>query len=136
MKFRKLFFPIVLIVLALALSAATPLHAWSLRPFLQLTPAQASEIFLGIVGVALQVIFRFVPKASDWYQAQANKGLIMLGFVVAVGGTYFALGCTPLAGNFGIATSCTVPDLFVIGKALLIVATAQSVTYLYTKPKQ
>jgi hypothetical protein len=100
----------------------------------QLGPAQVAEILLGLVGMALQLIFRYAPKASDWYQAQTNKGLWMLLFVVIAGAVYFGLSCTPLAGEFGIGVSCTVPDLFVVLKALFVLAASQSLTYLYTKP--
>lgn len=98
-----------------------------------MNPEELSIVVLGIVGVILQLLFLYVPKVKTWYEAQPNKGLLMLGFTVLIGAIYFALGCTSLAIQLGIATTCDVNGLFAMLKALFIVATSQQLTYLYTR---
>lgn len=136
MKLKAKFLVLTGIVLmALVLVGIQPALAAGLihAPALQMAPSEVASLLLGIVGVALQLVFKYVPKVSDWYQKQENKGLLMLGFVAAVAAVYFGLACTPLAGQFGIGLTCTVPDLFVLLRALFIIAGSQSITYLYTR---
>lgn len=134
MKMFRLLFPFLLLfaVLFLAVSRAFAFSGhMGLTP--QLTPESAADLFLVIVGVIMQLVFLYVPGASDWYQAQPRKGLIMLAMIVVVAGVYFGLACTPLAGMLGIEVSCTVPDALLVAKAIFILAMSQSATYLYTR---
>jgi hypothetical protein len=127
---------IIVLILALALAqavVAAPAFA-PMRQAASLAPDELATLLLGFVGIALQLVFRYVPKVSDWYQALENKGLWMLGFVVLSGVIYFGLSCTPLAGDLGIQLSCTLPDAYLVLKAIFIVAMSQSLTFLYTKP--
>ena len=98
-----------------------------------MTPEQFATVLLGIVGVALQLIFKYVPKLSDWYQALNKKGLWMLGFVTLAGLGYIGLACTPFADQVGITLACSGDNVFVLAKALFIIANAQQLTYLFTK---
>jgi len=100
-----------------------------------MSPEDLAVLILGIVGVVLQVVFRYLPKLSDWYAAQENKGLLMLAFVIATGGIYFGLSCSPFAADFGIAISCDQPGAFALLKAIFIIASGQSLAYLYTGKK-
>jgi hypothetical protein len=99
----------------------------------QMTPEQLSVLILAIVGAALQLIFRYFPAAANWYQAQANKGPLMLAFVAVTGGILFALSCTPYAAQFGISLACETATIFTLLKAIFIVATSQQLVYLYTR---
>ena len=98
-----------------------------------MSPDELSVILLGLVGVFLQLIFMYVPKLKDWYEAQANKGLIMLGVVVGTGLIYFGLGCTTWAVLLGITLSCDVSGAYLLLRALFIIATSQQLSYLFTR---
>jgi hypothetical protein len=98
-----------------------------------MTPEQLAVILLAIVGVALQLIFKFVPKASDWYQSVENKGLVMLGLTVIVGLVYLGLACSPFAAQFDVTLTCDNSAPFTLLKSLYIIASAQQLTYLYTR---
>lgn len=101
-----------------------------------LSPEQLVVVILGVVGVALQLIFRYAPKVSDWYAKQPNKGLLMLAFVVVTSLVYFLLSCTPYAVLLKISLSCDAPSAFVLLQAVFIIATGQSLAYLYTGKKE
>lgn len=94
---------------------------------------ELSVLLLGIVGAAIQLAFKFLPKLSDWYEAQENKGLIMLATVTVISLIYFGLGCTSLAGMLKIMTTCDVEGFYKLFQAWYILASAQSLTYLYTR---
>lgn len=94
---------------------------------------ELSTLILSVVGVVLQLIFKYAPKVSDWYQNQANKGVLMLAFVVLTAGIMFALSCSPFAARLGISLSCTTDTVFQLLKAIFIVASSQQLTYLYTR---
>jgi hypothetical protein len=98
-----------------------------------MTPDQLSVLILAIVGVILQLVFRYWPAAAKWYQDQPNKGPLMLGFVTITGGALFGLSCTPYAAQFGISLACETTTIFTILKAIFIVATSQQLAYLYTR---
>ena len=100
-----------------------------------MTPTELSTIILAIVGIILQLVFKYVPKVNDWYQSHANKGALMLGFVVLTGGAYYALACSPFAAELGIAIACTQASIFLLLKAIFIVATSQQLTYLFGRGK-
>ena len=98
-----------------------------------MTPEQLSVLILAIVGAVLQLVFKYWPTAADWYQAQANKGPLMLAFVTVTGAVLFGLSCTPYAAQFGIGLACETNTIFTLLKAIFILATSQQLTYLYTR---
>jgi hypothetical protein len=98
-----------------------------------MNPTELSTMILSIVGICLQILFKYVPVAADWYQKQANKGLLMLGFVVVTAGVLFALSCTPYAAQLGISLACTSTTLFDLLRAVFIVASSQQLAYLYSR---
>ena len=100
-----------------------------------MSPEQLATVILAIAGVVLQLIIRYAPKLSEWYAAQADKGILMLGFVVVVGFVYFGLSCTPFAEELGIVLSCSTSSLFGVLKAIFVIAGGQSLAYLYTGKK-
>jgi len=100
---------------------------------MELTPEQLVTIILGGVGVFLQIAFMYFGKFSQWYQNHPNKGLVALGFAFLFGIAYFGLSCTPYAGPLKIALSCTQDGLFVLGRAIFIIAVAQQTAYGYSK---
>lgn len=98
-----------------------------------MTPEQLSAVILTIVGIALQLLFKYAPRVQTWYEAQANKGPIMLAAVVLTGAAYYGLSCTPFAADLGIGISCTVESAFTLVRAIGIIAIGQQLTYLYTR---
>jgi len=96
---------------------------------------QTATILLGIVGVLLQLAFKYAPKVSAWYQAQSNKGAVMLGFVVLTAALYFGVSCTPYAATFHISLACSDQGVIELLKAVFYIASGQSLTYLYTRGK-
>lgn len=98
-----------------------------------MTPTELSTTILAIIGIVLQLTFKYVPTAADWYQNHANKGALMLGFVVITGGAYYALACSPYAAQLGIAIACTTDSIFLLLKAIFIVASSQQLAYLFTR---
>ena len=92
-----------------------------------------SEILLGIVGAVMSLAFTYVPALKAWYDAQANKGLIMLALVVLVSVAYFGLACSPLAGNFNITLACTQEGAIELVKAIFVIASGTQLAYLFTR---
>lgn len=89
-------------------------------------------ILLGIVGAILSLVFRYT-SARIWFDGQKNKGLLMLAMVVVVAGIYFALACSSFAAQLGIPLSCSNEGAFDLFKAILVIATGNQLTFLYTK---
>lgn len=98
-----------------------------------MTPIELSTTILAIIGIVLQLTFKYVPAAANWYQNHSNKGALMLGFVVITGGAYYALACSPYAAQLGIAIACTTDSVFLLLKAIFIVASSQQLAYLFTR---
>lgn len=98
-----------------------------------MSPENLANIILGVLGVVLQLVFRYVPKVQVWYSGQANKGLWMLIFVALTGAAYFGLSCTPYAAELGVSLSCDQASLFTLLRALFIMASSNQLTYLYTR---
>ena len=98
-----------------------------------MTPTELSTTILAVIGIVLQLTFKYVPAAATWYQNHANKGALMLGFVVITGGAYYALACSPFAAQLGIAIACTTDSVFLLLKAIFIVASSQQLAYLFTR---
>ena len=57
------------------------------------------DVLLGIVGVLVQILFRYVPWFSDWYLNLKQKGPVMFGIVLLVALGYFGLACWPVAAE-------------------------------------
>ena len=100
---------------------------------MDITPEQLSALILAGVGIFLQIAFMYFGSFALWYQNHPNKGLVALLFAFGFGVIYFALSCTPWAAQFKIALSCTTDGLFVLGKAIFIIAVAQQTSYGYAK---
>jgi len=98
-----------------------------------MTPTELSVVILGIVGVAVQLIFAYFPGLKDKYAASAHKGAIALIVVVVVGLAYVSLACTSFAADLGIILACNRQSVFMYLKAIFILATTQQLTYLFTK---
>lgn len=98
-----------------------------------MTPENLAVVILGVVGVVLQLIFKYAPQVKQWYEAQANKGPIMLGFIVLASAGYFGLACSPYGAELGISLSCDQFGVFALLKALFIMATGNQLAYLYTR---
>jgi hypothetical protein len=92
-----------------------------------------ASIILGIAGVILSLIFSYFPVAQKWYDAQSNKGLLMLAFNVIVAGAYFGLSCTPFAAQFHISVSCDQNGVFNMLQALFVMASSNQLTLLFSK---
>lgn len=121
------------VVLFVMLMATLPtIVAFAATP-MALAPEDLSALILGIAGVVLQLAATYVPGFSDWYQNLPNKGLAMLALVGVIGFVYFGLACTPLGTMLNIQLACTLPDLFVLLRAIFLIAMGQIATYMYTK---
>ena len=94
-----------------------------------------AEILLGFAGVLVQVLFRYVPKVSDWYLAQENKGPLMLGFVAIAALLYFGAACLPY--DLGIQVACSADGAVELVKAFVAILVGNQLTYLVgPKPAQ
>jgi hypothetical protein len=97
------------------------------------TPEELSAFLLVLTGVILQLLFKYAPKLSEWYDKQENKGLIMLVTVSLVGLSYFGLSCSPWGALFGVLIVCDLPSFFLLLRAIFIIAIGQQLTYSYTR---
>lgn len=98
-----------------------------------MTPEQLATLILAILGVILQLAFKYAPTFSTWYQNHANKGTLALIFAAGVGCAYVALSCTPFAADLGIAVTCDKTTIFTLLKSIFIIANAQQLAYLFGK---
>jgi len=94
---------------------------------------QLSLVLLAIVGVVLQLLFRYFPKLAPWYEAQTNKALIMVGVVFVVSLIYFGLACTALAIRLGIQVACSTDGAIDLAAAFVLILISQQTTYLLTR---
>lgn len=94
---------------------------------------QLSSALLAIVGALLSVVFQYVPAVKRWYEGLENKGLVMLGLVVAVAGVYFALACSPFAASLDIPLECSQSGVFDLLKAVFLIASGNQLAYLFGK---
>lgn len=94
---------------------------------------QLVTVILGILGVLLQLTLKYAPNVSAWYQSHTRKGLIALALSFAIGAVYFGISCTPYAGQFKIALSCSQDGAFTLLNAIFIIASSQQLTYLVTR---
>ena len=100
-----------------------------------MNPEEFATLILAILGVLLQLAFKYAPTFSTWYQNHANKGTLALVFAAAIGVIYVALACTPFAVDLGIAVSCDKSSIFTLLKSIFIIANAQQLAYLFGKNK-
>lgn len=91
------------------------------------------SVILGIVGVALSLVFSYVPVAREWLEKQDNKGLIMLALVLFVSACYFALSCSPFASDLGINLQCDRSGFFDLLQAIFVIASGNQLAFLYSK---
>lgn len=96
-------------------------------------PQELATLIVAIFGVLLQLVLRYAPRVSAWYNAQENKGLIAVALSAIIGGALVALACTPYAADLGVTLSCEQSTIFVYLRAIFIIATSQQLTYLYTR---
>jgi len=90
-------------------------------------------VILGVVGVVIQLVFKFMPVVKQWYEKQVNKGPIMLAVVAVVSVIYFGLSCTSLGAEFGVTVSCTQAGVVALAKAIFLIASGNQLTYLYIR---
>ena len=96
-----------------------------------MTPEQLAEVILGIAGVVLQLAFQYLPWVKDWFDGLANKGLVALALDVVVGAALFGIACSPFAEQLGIGLACETATVFLLLKAIFILAMSQQATYLF-----
>lgn len=94
---------------------------------------ELSVVILAIVGMVLQLLFKYLPKLAPWYEAQSQKALIMLGAVLVVSLAYFGLGCTPFGDRFGILVTCTSEGAIELAAVFVKILISQQTTYLLTR---
>lgn len=90
------------------------------------------SVILGLVGVVLSLVFKYVPAAQDWFDRQSNKGLFMLGLVALVSVGYFALSCLPFGADFGVTIACDQSSAVDLIKAFFVIAIGNQLAFLYT----
>lgn len=97
-----------------------------------MTPEQTVALILGVAGVVLQLVYKFVPSVAGWLDKLEYKGLVILGLDVAVAGALLALACSPYAASLDITLVCEQGTVFLLLKALVLIAMQQG-TFLVTK---
>lgn len=98
-----------------------------------MTPEQFAQLILGIAGVILQLVIKYLPFVAKWYDGLDNKGLAALILDVIVGAAIFGLSCTPFAADLGISIACETGTVFLLLKAIFILAIGQQGAYLFTR---
>lgn len=94
-------------------------------------------IILAIVGMVIQLLFKFLPALAPWYEKQSQKALIMVGFILVVSLAYFGLGCVSfLAEKLGIQVACTLDGSIDLTIAFVWILMSQQVTYVLTRKTQ
>lgn len=97
-----------------------------------MTPEQTMELILGVAGVVLQLVYKFVPAVSSWLDKFAYKGLVILALDVVVAGVLLGLACSPYAADLDISLACDQSSIFLVLKAIVLIAMQQG-TFLVTK---
>lgn len=91
-------------------------------------PEITLEVFVGICGVVLAAVFRYIPALERWYNSVGGdyKGLLMLAFnfIVAVG--IFGLSCAGLVAY----VSCTQAGVMELVKVLGIMILGNQTAFL------
>ena len=95
-----------------------------------MTPEQFVSLILVVFGVILQLAFQYAPKFSDWYQSNANKGLLAFVFSAVIGGVIAGLACSPYAAQLNIQLACDANTVWVYLKAIYLIAITQQAAFL------
>jgi len=98
-----------------------------------MTPEQLVTVILVVLGVLIQLAIKYANPVYMWYENHPQKGLVTLGLDALIGASYFGLSCTPYVSEFNIALTCDQAGLFILLRAIFIIATAQQMTYLVTR---
>ena len=96
-----------------------------------MTPNDLATLIMGIAGVLLQLVIQYLPVVSDWYQNLPNKGLAALVLDVVVGAALFGISCSPFAAELGVGLVCETATVFLLLKAIFILAVGQQGAYLF-----
>jgi hypothetical protein len=96
-----------------------------------MSPEQLAEVILGIAGVILQLLFQYAPWVKDWFEGLSNKGLVALALDVLVGAALFGISCSPFAEQLGVGLVCETATVFLLLKAIFILAMSQQAAYLF-----
>lgn len=92
------------------------------------------DTILYVVGVVVSLLFSYVPKLKDWYEAQHGyKALIMVGLIAIVSAAFFGLSCTTLAAALGIQVACTSEGALAVALAFIKIIIANQAAYLLTR---
>lgn len=85
----------------------------------------------GIAGVALSLVFAYVPGIEGWFNALDGtyKRLINLGALALVSGAVYGLSC---AGWFNVPVACDQAGLEALLTAFVAAAIANQTAYLMT----
>ena len=137
MKFSKI--PLIVIVLMLALVFAMPVLAASPEGVQVDEPPVTAEamaaVLLGLVGVVMSAVFKYVPKWRTWYEGLPHQGIVMLGFVFVAGLTYFYLACTPAAAALGILIACEEASWVLLFQVIAYIVIGNQGAYLFLPKK-
>lgn len=91
-----------------------------------------AEGLVALAGVLLSLIFRYVPKAAPWFEAQSAqaKASIMLGLVTLVAGAVYGLSC------YGPYTfvACDSGGVWELAELWVKAVAANQVTHVATSP--
>lgn len=89
----------------------------------------SSEMIVGVAGMALSVLFSYVPGLRGWYASLQTeyKQLIMLGLVVLTTASIFALDCY---GVISTTASCDKDGIISLVWMLVLGLTSNQAAYL------
>ena len=93
-----------------------------------------SETLVSISAIVLSLLFSYIPSLAEKFDALdgAYKRLVMLGLLVVVSATIFALSCTEYAMQLGINVSCTSEGAIGLLKLLIWAVMANQTAYAIT----
>lgn len=92
----------------------------------------SAEVLAGAAGVALALLFAYVPGLSTKYAAlsKESKSLIMLGLLFLVAAVSVGIACAGWAGDLGISVTCDKSGFIAVGKALLAAIVSNQSVYM------
>lgn len=99
---------------------------------MKLTP----EFLTSAAGILLNVIFTYIPGATDWFERlkPPHKALFMLGLSVVIAGVVYGANCYGWAGGLGLPeAACTQTGLVELARLLAITFASNQVAYLGTR---
>ena len=98
-----------------------------------MSPENTMELILGVAGVILQLVYKFVPFIKNWLEGFEFKGLVILGVDAVVAVALGLLACSAWAGQLGISLVCDASLPFLLLKAFVAIMLAQQGAYLVTR---